>query len=341
MEGENHRIYRDALVRGLNGLAPGDYLHDLEAIAAAGLGSYDCGLRTEHGPAHAYSKTLSVIASSMLLRIFFGAEPGSSLLDRLFENYNQLSPDGFVWNITERQINAYGELRNELHSLRDAEASTPRHAFASSLFGRLSAHETVDDTLIGNLIYMVETGRYDLRGLLRWISKYAVENPAWIERITAAEKGNPEQTQTLAKAFVLETLRMDQSERLMRNVKQDIVFDGYTIPKDATVRICMWEAHKDADAFPDPFAFNPQRFLDPGSPGSGFSPFGLDHHHCPFSNMSIELCMVFLRALARGYTITPAGSGPAVRGAFHWEPAGSFSVALRQHENAGRNIEPY
>lgn len=339
MEDDCHRLYRAALMRGLNGLESNDHQHDLEIITSAALCSYESGLSTGQGSTHDYLNTMSVIASSMLLRIFFGAEPGSRLLKRLLEIYNQLGPHGFVWRITEAQIKAYGELRDELRNLCETEVITAGPSFASSLFGRLSAQETVDDTLMGNLIYMVEMGRYDLRCLFRWISKYSTENPNWMERISTTEKRNPEQAQALAKAFVLETLRMDQSERLMRNVKQDIVFDGYTIPKNATVRICLWEAHKNEVAFPDPFAFVPERFLNSGGPSGDFSPFGLDHHHCPFSTMSIELCTVFLRTLAKRYRVKALENGPAVRGNFHWEPAKGFSVELRPRDNAGLLVE--
>lgn len=334
MEGDDHRHYRAVLLRCLNALKLNDYQHDLESIAAAGLRAYAGRQAGDQCSALDYANTLSLIAGGMLLRIFFGAETNSARLARLWDIYSRLGPDGFVWSITEKQIEAYNELREELHTMRETATSSPTQAYASSLLSQLSEQEVADQSLIGNLIYMVEMGRYDLGCLLRWVSKYAAENPEWIERISTSEHSNPEQAATIAKAFVLETLRMDQSERLMRNVKQDIVFDGYTIPKDATVRICMWEAHKDAGQFPDPFVFKPERFLNAEGLISGFSPFGLDHHRCPFSNMSIDLCAVFLRTLARHYGVTPLGSGPPVRGKFHWEPAKDFSVALRRREGA-------
>ena len=48
-----------------------------------------------------------------------------------------------------------------------------------------------------------------------------------------------ERASTAAEAFVLEVLRSDQAERLMRLVTRDIVFDGYLIPKGARVRVCV------------------------------------------------------------------------------------------------------
>ena len=171
---------------------------------------------------------------------------------------------------------------------------------------------------------MVEMGRYDLRGLLRWISKYAAENPAWLERIAADADGSA------AEAFVLETLRMDQSERLMRRVRRDIVFDGFLIPKGSMLRVCMWEAHKSEHAFARPFEFDPSRFCANAPNSDQFSPFGLDHHQCPFASTSILLARQFLQVLARECRLRPVGGGAAVRGAYHWEPAPDFALQLQR-----------
>lgn len=339
MENDLHRAYRDALIQGLNGLDAKGYLGDLETIAASGLGAYAAEFEAEQGSPHAYLAALSKITSGMLIRLFFGCQPGSAPFQRLLDKYHALGPHGIVWNITEKQAKAYKTIRDELRAQADAEASAPGAAFKASLFGQLSERGAVDETMLGNLIYMVEMGRYDMRGLFRWISKYAAENPALTDRIAGAEADDPARALDFAKAFVLETLRMDQSERLMRNVKQDIVFDGFTIPKGAMVRICLWETHKDESAFPDPFTFDSSRFLPADRAVAGFSPFGLDHHHCPFSNISTTLAIAFLRVLARDYRVGAADSGPAIRGAYHWEPPRRFSVALRRRERTGQVSE--
>lgn len=66
---------------------------------------------------------------------------------------------------------------------------------------------------------------------------------------------------SFTEAFVLETLRTNQSELLMRRAQRDFVFDGFLIPKHATVRVCLWESHKSPDAFASPLEFQPDRFL--------------------------------------------------------------------------------
>ncbi len=122
---------------------------------------------------------------------------------------------------------------------------------------------------------------------------------------------------------------MDQSERLTRRAACDIVFAGHLIPRFAKVRICLWEAHKSPSAFPDPFRFDPDRFLEREPAGDQYAPFGLDQHHCPLADVSVQMSVVFLRALTSRYVVAPIDPGtPSPGPSFVWEPATRFSVAL-------------
>jgi cytochrome P450 len=175
--------------------------------------------------------------------------------------------------------------------------------------------------MLANLIYMVELGRYDMRGLFRWISKFAAQHPSQYE-----EAANEGEHPSASEAFVTEVLRLEQSERLMRNVVQSFVWNGMLIPKGALLRICMWEEHKRPDTFEDPFEFRPARFRKTIRPT--FSPFGLDHHRCPFASMTLVMGSTFLRTMARNFRISALGGEPPVRGPYHWEPAQGFTVKL-------------
>jgi len=324
MEGEAHRQVRRAIVRGINALDLRGAEADLKVVAATGLQPLWQAGASARPSAAQYAAVLSAIASGMLLRVFFGAAPGSAAFERLMQGYARLGPHGLLWNIGEKQAQAFAALRDELRAQAAAHQRSADAQFGRGLFAQLLDAGPVDDTLLGNLIYMVEMGRYDLRGLLRWISKYAAENPAWLERIAA------DADDSVAEAFVLETLRMDQSERLMRRVRRDIVFDGFLIPTGSMLRVCMWEAHKSEDAFSRPFEFDPSRFCANAPNSDQFSPFGLDHHQCPFASTSILLARQFLQVLARECRLRPLGGGAAVRGAYHWEPAPDFALQLQR-----------
>lgn len=331
MVGENHRRYRKALMRAIRGDDLTTNIQQLDAIAASALATYAHAPRIDAGTAADFIRTLNAIASGMLIQIFFGAQFGSPQFERVMQGYHKLGPYGLVWNIGETQKAAFAEIRDYLLEQFAGPPETRPPGSEPSILGQLVREGALDATLLGNLIYMVEMGRYDTYSLFRWLTKYAAEFPDLLTAIAREDPAAPPAgPRSLAEAFVLETLRMDQSERLIRMAQRDLVFEGHLIPKYATVRVCLWEAHKSPDAFPEPFRFEPQRFLAAKDPGADqFAPFGLDHHQCPFGDLAIRSSVIFLRALARGYVPAPIGDGLPVRGIYHWEPASQFAVKLQ------------
>jgi len=242
--------------------------------------------------------------------------------------YQKLGPNEFEWWIGRKQQQPFAEIRDFL--LQQLVQPDPAAGPGSKdcILGRMSRDGLLDATSLGHLIYMVEMGRYDLHSLFRWLSKYAAEQPMLLAEIAAEAAGATPKQMPLAEAFVLETLRLNQSERLMRVVNRDLVFDGYLIPRHASVRLCMWESHKSSEAFSDPFAFNPGRFRSGSVTRDQYSPFGLDQHNCPLADMSIRLSALFVRTLAAHFALEAVGNGPAGRGRYHWQPAKEFTVRL-------------
>jgi cytochrome P450 len=322
MQGETHKTYRTALNKALLEDSPLRYAEEFEVLVVEGLAAYLQDQHHETGcTPEAYTSALDKISTGLLLQVFFGAALNTDYYAELMAGYKKLGPHGLVWNPGPRQEAAFKEL---CENIRRRLAKYPDRL--DGVAARVNTQGLLDETMLGNLIYMVEMGRYDTHGLFRWLTKYAAEHPAYLQRIANVETVAEEKS--LTRAFVLETLRMDQSERLVRRVQRDIVFDNFLIPKYSMVRLCLWESHKSEQAFPDPFVFDPERFLSGDQSKDEFSPFGLDHHHCPMSGLAIAMSEIFVRVLARQYTIDTVGDGAAVRGAYHWEPAATFGVRL-------------
>ena len=51
--------------------------------------------------------------------------------------------------------------------------------------------------------------------------------------------------------IVQETLRLEQSESRYRRATADLELDGFRIPKDWLVRMCIRESHQDESVFPE------------------------------------------------------------------------------------------
>ena len=319
MQGKEHRTYRKPLVIALRDEQVPHLRKEFQSIIESGCKTL---LQPQTGPEFLLS-ALNEMASRLLIRLFYGLPDGSPVCERLLAGHRAMGPHGLVWNHGPRQETAYREIEQ---CVRDEYRDDPSHA--SGVARRLHAMGALDDTMLGHVIIMVEMGRYDLQGYFRWLLRYAGQNPELMDRMALESDVEPAVGNSLARAFVLETFRLNQSERLIRQASRDIVFDGYHIPRRAKIRLCLWESHKSDTHFPEPFSFCPGRFADGDLPGDQFSPFGLDEHYCPLAEPSIFMGTLFLRSIARGYHVTPVGDGTPVRGAYHWEPPASFTVRL-------------
>jgi cytochrome P450 len=243
-----------------------------------------------------------------------------------------MGPRGFEYPFGEEQHAGYATLRAlTWQAVTEAKTGTSWND-AESVLGRLLAGDAsaVDETVVGNLIYMVEMGRYDVRSLMRWILKYLSDAPdvvTGLQRALAAPVSDA--ACPFAESIVLETLRLDQAEALNRAVTADVDFDGYRIPKDSALRVLIRESHQDAATFSEPEQFRPCRFSGKSYPTQTYAPFGVGKHRCIASGLVVRLSQLFVEELASGYDWTVTGDGRRVRGRHHWEPAPGFEIALR------------
>ncbi len=338
MSGKEHQHYREALVKAISATTWTDYNEILEAMITDQLAYYAAN---QNGGSHlreAFIDALKEISSGMLIQIFFGARYGSTPFKKLMESYQKLGPSGLVWNIEQPQEQAYIEIRDYLQERIAKQEKLDGEWLPQSIMSAMSEHGVLDDTILGNLIYMVEMGRFDMYSLFRWITKFAVESPALIDRLADECKESTTNGKTFADMFVMETLRLEQSERLLRRVDRDLIFLNYLIPKHSMVRLCLWESHKAPKSFADPFAFKPQRFLEKVFTSEQYAPFGLGKHRCPLSNLSIKMSTLFLSVLVTQYSLEPIGNGQPMRGVYHWEPAWKFSVRLKKKERREASV---
>lgn len=263
---------------------------------------------------------LARLTTDALAAYVLGATPASPYHSSLREGYAMLGARGNAWTIGDAQRDGFALVVEAVRAaLADGEVATP------SLLGAIAADGGLDETMLGNLVYMVELGRFDLRAFFRWLLWFAAHQPHEAARIRAASD-----PAVAARAFVYETLRLEQSERLVRVVDRTFRFDGRVIPRGTMLRLCMWESHKDAAVFADPFTFDSTRPpADTPDVRRHFSPFGLDHHVCPFEAVSVRLAALFVATVLSRYELTVVDDGPPVRGGYHFEPSPRFTVRFR------------
>ena len=136
-----------------------------------------------------------------------------------------------------------------------------------------------------------------------------------------------------------ETLRLEQSEYLLRIATEDLDFEGFTIPRGWVVRVCVQESHRDPEVFPHPDAFDPDRFQEGHPPPTEYAPFGMHDRSCVGEYLARTAARVFLCELVDGYDLDHVPGGAKELNPWrHWAPSPGFRVSL---ESSRRREQPH
>ncbi|XP_063443194.1 lithocholate 6-beta-hydroxylase-like [Mytilus trossulus] len=84
--------------------------------------------------------------------------------------------------------------------------------------------------------------------------------------------------------FVSEVLRLyAPSTRFFREAREDVSINGWLIPKDADVTVCVYALHRDPEYWPEPETFDPERFTEENKAKRhpyAYLPFGIGPRIC-------------------------------------------------------------
>jgi cytochrome P450 len=128
---------------------------------------------------------------------------------------------------------------------------------------------------------------------------------------------------------VRETLRLEQSEYLIRRTTGEIKLAGFVIPKGWLVRVCVRESHRSAVAFKEPNMFNPDRFIHNQPSRAEYSPFGLSPKKgCLGEDVTMVIGRIFVNEVAQ-FDWNVVEDGPPEYRGFHWKPSSKLRVHLR------------
>jgi len=283
---------------------------------------------------------------SAFVPMFFGIQCDSPLFSEVQSLYkvvdsrrNWCGSDKKKRRATEKLIELIGQ-----QALLFTQETAPRHNTPRCILQKMvetDSRVARDKTILGNLIYMIELGGLnDAPNLLRWILKMLMEHPTWLDRlrhpeVTAGTAADLDSDQA-AECIVKETLRLQQIEFLLRKSTQDIMFEGFLIPKNWSIRICIREGNRDPNVFAQPEIFNPSRFEEHNYSNTEYSPFGLFRHNCLGAYLTQCFCRAFILELANGYDLGAASDWPAEHGKSHWEPRRGYEIELRGRSGIDR-----
>ncbi len=301
---------------------------DLQKTIASHLQAYAKAAPETQTP-RALKSLLGTIVLDCMIRLFFGVEQGTEVHDALKASYTKFGPHDIIWKIGADQKEAFAAIKNITAGMKPDSQDSQRDQVADCFLREALrlGHDT--DAVIGNIIYMVEMGRYDVSGLLRWMLKYLGENRELISEIqTQLQADQTVKASNSMRAVIFETLRLNQSAALVRKTKHALEFDGMAIPAQTYIRVCLWEAHKNESYFSEPFKFVPSRFQGDMPALEAYAPFGLDIHRCLGLDIVISVATLFLTELISNYSFKTQADGPAVLVQTIWEPSPQFSVKI-------------
>jgi cytochrome P450 len=279
-------------------------------------------------------------------RLFLGITHEHNAYRRLQQLYGDLDIRKMSLIPSHRDREALEEIVALFRSITQgpADPGWPERGGPQSIVANLLRKDPdalADDTLVGNLVYVIHVGRTDLTSLGVWVLKILGDNREWWERFRSeVSSGNSSTIESLASRIIKETLRLEQSEYLYRRAIRDIRFRGHVIPEGWRVRVLIREGHRDAELFASPDCFNPDRFLNEGSAGAGYAPFGLGSHSCIGSHVTFAVMRNLLVELARGFEWDVLRDGPREYGWAHWQPSSRFRINLAACRDGSLDLYP-
>jgi cytochrome P450 len=193
------------------------------------------------------------------------------------------------------------------------------------------------DEIADQLLTLLTAGHETTATTLAWAVERLRRHPDVLHRLTAeVNDGGSE----LREATILEVQRsrpvIDRTARQVRAPSMQL--GRWTLPKDQVIVVSIYLMHNDEKLFPNPSAFDPDRFVGSRPDTYQWIPFGGGVRRCigaAFAQMEMN---VVLRTMLSNVTLEPAsdrGERWHSRG-IAWCPAkGGLAVVHRRPERAG------
>ncbi|CAM3903114.1 cytochrome P450 [Nocardioides zeicaulis] len=225
------------------------------------------------------------------------------------------TPTNVRLRITRRRLDAItAELVADRRARGRAGGSA---AHGDDLLGLLLDSGLDDAAIRDELVTMVIAGHETVAGALTWTLMLLAEHPKAQERARAELAAMPAPVSMLdhrdrlpwTRAVIDEALRLyPPAWAISRRSTAPDVLGDLAVPEGTLAIISPWVVHRREDLWPEPLAFRPERFLDPGAGRTGYLPFGLGPRLCIGREFAIgEMAVALDRLLATHRVTLPTG----------------------------------
>ena len=188
----------------------------------------------------------------------------------------------------------------EVDALLAREIDRGGHA-EGSLLAVLSASGIERDELRDQVVTVLAAGHETTAGSLAWALERLARHPAAQERVRAGDDAYLD-------AVVKEVLRVRPVLSIAaRRVAAPYEVGGHVLPAGVHVAPCIYLAHRRPEAWPEPTAFRPERFLDATPAPGTYLPFGGGVRRCAGAAFAALELREVLRAVLARFALAPPG----------------------------------
>jgi cytochrome P450 len=291
LEGAEHIARRRLMLPAFHGERMRSYEGVVEEIVTAEIDSWPLG---REFPIHA---RMQAVTLEVILRAVFGVSEGPRL-DRLRLLLRDLLVETGSARLQLTSLIARRRGRDPLAAVRARLAQVDEALFAEIAEHRLrpdlaerddilsmlmtaqfeDGSEMDDKELRDQLMTLLLAGHETTATALAWTFDLLLRHPTELGLLRGSLENGEE---AYLKATIAESLRLRPVIPLAgRRLAEDLVTDDLELPAGTDVTASIWLTHTDADLYPQPFAFRPERFLDQAPDTYAWIPYGGGVRRC-------------------------------------------------------------
>jgi cytochrome P450 len=291
-EGADHLAHRKLMLPPFHGERMRSYQPLVEEIVDREIDTWPLG---EEFPIH---PRMQAITLEVILKVVFGIADGPrferlrTVLTKVLEE--TASPFAQLIGLASRRFGGRGPWAKFEKQLKEADellyAEIAEHRASGAYEERediLSlmmqarfedGSEMSDSDLRDQLMTLLLAGHETTATALAWTFDLLLRHAEPMRRLRESLEAGEED---YLRAVISESLRLRPVVPLAgRRLSTELVSDGLTLPAGTDVTPAIWLTHTRADAYPEPFAFRPERFLDDGPDTYAWVPFGGGIRRC-------------------------------------------------------------
>jgi cytochrome P450 len=296
-------------------------------------------------------------AMDVLVRMFRRAtNPFGPLLNRLPlpSNFRFLRSLGLVHGIIDRFIREHraagvdrGDLLSMLMRARDADGEvTVDHAMAGA-GGEAAGNQGMTDKQLRDEVFTLFTAGHETTANALTFTWYLLGSHPDVagrlhEEVDRVLAGRPPAAADVDKlpytrAVLSEAMRLYPPAWIVtRQAKHDVEIAGQRVPAGGVVMMSQWVTHHDPRWWPEPNAFNPDRWLaepQPDRPRYAYFPFGGGSRSCIGEFFARMEATLIIAAVARGWRMELVeAEEPALQPTITLRPRNPLRMVVRKRE---------